>query len=130
MNTLAPADRPAPIDFAPLNARREPYRLGEPLDLRGPIFLTALGLLLIDALIVFWLAGGACAPPVAPRRAAAAASLLLHRRASTMSSALRGRRAADDDAVRHEGHRCRRGSPMSSPAMPKSTMSARRACRG
>ena len=46
------------IDYAPLNARREFYRLSEPLDLRGPIFLAALGLLLLDALVVFWLAGG------------------------------------------------------------------------
>ena len=58
VNTLAPADRLASIDFAPLNARREVYRLAEPQDLRGPIFLSALGLLLIDALIVLWLAGG------------------------------------------------------------------------
>jgi len=58
VNTLAPADRLAPLDFSPLNAHREQYRLGEPQDLRGPILLTALGLLLSDALLVFWLAGG------------------------------------------------------------------------
>jgi len=58
VNTLAAADRLAPIDFAPLNARIEPYRVGEPEDLRGPIFLTALGMLLLDAMVVFWLAGG------------------------------------------------------------------------
>ena len=58
VNTLTPADRLAPIDFAPLSARREPYRVGEPQDLRGPIFLAALALLLTDALVVFWLAGG------------------------------------------------------------------------
>jgi len=58
VNTLAPADRIAPIDFAAINARIEPYRIGEPEDLRGPIFLAALGLLLLDAVVVFWLAGG------------------------------------------------------------------------
>src|SRR5205814_6443886 len=44
VNTLAAADRPTPIDFGPLNARLELYRLGEPKDLRGPILLTAFGL--------------------------------------------------------------------------------------
>jgi hypothetical protein len=58
VNTLAPADRLAAVDFAPLNARHEGYRITEPLDLRGPIFVAALLLLLLDALIVFWLAGG------------------------------------------------------------------------
>jgi Domain of unknown function (DUF4159)/Aerotolerance regulator N-terminal len=58
VNTLRPADRMARLDFSPLNARRDQYRLGEPQDLRGPILLTALGLLLADALVVFWLSGG------------------------------------------------------------------------
>ncbi len=58
VNTLAPADRLSPIDFRPLNPRLEYFRTTEPQDLRGPIFLAALVLLLIDALVVFWLAGG------------------------------------------------------------------------
>jgi hypothetical protein len=58
VNTLTPLDRMNPLDLSPLNARREGYRLSEPLDLRGPVFLTALAMLLIDALVVFWLAGG------------------------------------------------------------------------
>jgi hypothetical protein len=58
VNTLAPADRLAPLDFAPLKANHEIYRSVEPKDLRGPIFLTALALLVLDALVVFWLAGG------------------------------------------------------------------------
>jgi hypothetical protein len=58
VNTLAPADRLAPLDFAPLNARLETFRVGEPQDLRGPILLTALVLLMLDALVVFWLSGG------------------------------------------------------------------------
>src|SRR5882757_1674603 len=58
INTLAPADRPLPLDVSALNARVDVYRHGEPLDLRGPIFLAALALLLLDALVVFWLSGG------------------------------------------------------------------------
>src|SRR6185436_16345924 len=58
VNTLRPSDRLARLDFSPLNASREPYRLGEPQDLRGPILLAALTLLLLDALVVFWLSGG------------------------------------------------------------------------
>jgi hypothetical protein len=74
VNTLSAADRLAAIDFAPLAARVEPYRVGEPKDLRGPIFLTALGLLLLDALVVFSLAGGV--HRLLPRRRAAASLLL------------------------------------------------------
>ena len=73
VNTLAPADRLAPIDFAPLNARVEYYRTSEPQDLRGPIFLISLVLLLIDALVVFWLAGGLYR--LMPRRSMAASIL-------------------------------------------------------
>jgi Domain of unknown function (DUF4159)/Aerotolerance regulator N-terminal len=58
VNTLLASDRLAPIDFSPLGGRVEPYRVGEPQDLRGPVFLAGLALLLLDALIVFWLAGG------------------------------------------------------------------------
>ncbi len=58
VNTLAPSDRPAPLDFAPLNARIDVYRHGEPLDLRGPLFLAALALLMLDALVVIALSGG------------------------------------------------------------------------
>jgi hypothetical protein len=58
VNTLEPADRPVPLDVSPLNARIDVYRHGEPLDLRGPIFLAALALLLLDALVVIILSGG------------------------------------------------------------------------
>src|SRR4029077_5886518 len=51
-------DRLAPLDTSALNARRETYRTSEPEDLRGPILLAALGLLALDALIIFLLAGG------------------------------------------------------------------------
>src|SRR5436305_8761617 len=59
VNTLAPADKLATIDYAPLRgARLEAYQIGEPQDLRGPVLLAALGLLALDALVVFMLAGG------------------------------------------------------------------------
>jgi hypothetical protein len=58
VNTLAPKDRPAALDYSALNTPVEVYRHGEPLDLRGPVFLAALGLLLLDAIIVIFLSGG------------------------------------------------------------------------
>ena len=73
VNTLAPGDRPAPLDFSALNARLDVYRHGEPLDLRGPIFLAALALLMLDALVVFLLAGGLAS--LLPRRRVAATLL-------------------------------------------------------
>ena len=71
VNTLVPADRLAPLDVSPLHARLEGYRQSEPQDLRGPILLGALALLLIDALVVLWLAGGIYR--LIPRRRVAAA---------------------------------------------------------
>ncbi len=59
VNTLAAGDRLAPLDFSPLgNARHEIYRVSEPQDLRGPVFLAALALLLFDTIIVLFLGGG------------------------------------------------------------------------
>jgi hypothetical protein len=75
VNTLAPADRPLPLDVSPLNAHLDAYRQGEPLDLRGPLFVGALVLLLLDALVVFWLAGGLSS--LTHRRRAAAAMITL-----------------------------------------------------
>src|SRR5262249_10993657 len=75
VNTLQHAARMNPIDYAPLSARIEAYRLGEPKDLRGPLFLIALALLVIDALVVFWLAGGV--RRLFPRWGVAAGAILL-----------------------------------------------------
>jgi len=59
VNTLAASDRLSPLDFSPLaNASHEVYRTSEPLDLRGPIFLGALCLFLLDTLVVLVLGGG------------------------------------------------------------------------
>ncbi len=73
VNTLAVDDRIKPLDFAPLaNARFEVYRTSEPLDLRGPIFLAALCLFLLDTLVVLVLGGGIAR--LMPRRSRAAAA--------------------------------------------------------
>jgi hypothetical protein len=77
INTLAPADRLAPLDLSGLNARREAYRMSEPQDLRGPILITALALLALDALIVFLMAGGMRRFSRPGRPAAAAVALAL-----------------------------------------------------
>jgi hypothetical protein len=58
VNTLAPKDRVAPVDFSALNASVEPYRQAEPVDLRAQVLIGVLTLLMLDALIVFVLAGG------------------------------------------------------------------------
>jgi hypothetical protein len=80
VNTLAATDRLAPLDFSPLvNATREVYRTSEPQDLRGPIFLAALALLLLDTIVVVFLGGGIQRLiPRAPRvpRAATAAVIV------------------------------------------------------
>ncbi len=73
VNTLAPTDRLKPLDLAPLKANIEPYRVGEPTDLRGPLFVIGLLLLVIDGLVVFWLSGGLTR--LMPRRASAAVVL-------------------------------------------------------
>ena len=75
VNTLAPADRLKPLDFSPLaNAHREVYRTTEPLDLRGPVFLAALALFLLDALVVLFLGGGI--QRLIPRRSRAATAVV------------------------------------------------------
>ncbi|QJP17152.1 DUF4159 domain-containing protein [Starkeya sp. ORNL1] len=74
VNTLLPRDRLAPLDLSSLG-RIEPYREAAPRDLRAPMLLGLLALLLIDAMIVFLLSGGLAR--LTTRRAATAASLLL-----------------------------------------------------
>jgi Domain of unknown function (DUF4159)/Aerotolerance regulator N-terminal len=78
VNTLATTDRLATLDFSPLpNATRDIYRTVEPQDLRGPIFLAALALLLLDTIVVLFLGGGIQRLlPRASRAAAASAAVL------------------------------------------------------
>ena len=87
VNTLLPNDRLAPLDFSPLTtANCEIYRTSEPQDLRGPIFLIALSLLLLDTLVVLFLGGGI--QRLIPRsRAATAAVILVAALALTLAQA-------------------------------------------
>jgi uncharacterized protein DUF4159/aerotolerance regulator-like protein len=101
VNTLAAGDRLAPIDLSPLTARIEPYRLSEPKDLRGVVFVTALVLLLVDSLVVFSLGGGW--HRLVPRRRAAAAMLILCGIAAASVLGIAGSRAdpvSDDFAMK------------------------------
>jgi hypothetical protein len=95
VNVLAPNDEIAALDYGALNAHVEPYRIGEPEDLRGPVFLAALALLLIDALVVFWLAGGFRS--LRRRRAAVAALLLAAVVGGGMLASPRAYAQADND---------------------------------
>jgi len=61
VNTLAAADRIAPLDTSALKARRASYTNAEPRDLRGILLSASLALFLIDAIIVALLGGGIAA---------------------------------------------------------------------
>jgi hypothetical protein len=74
VNTLAAADRIAPLDTSSLRARRASYTNAEPRELRGMLLSSALALFLIDAVIIALLGGGIAA--LLRRRAAPAAVLL------------------------------------------------------
>ncbi len=56
-------------------SRREVYRTAEPQDLRGPIFLAAFALLLLDSLVVLILGGGI--QRLVPRRPRAATTAVI-----------------------------------------------------
>jgi hypothetical protein len=76
VNTLAAADRLAPLDFSALaHANHEIYRKSEPRDLRGPILLAALALFLLDSLVVLYLGGGLTR--LVPRLSRAGAAIAL-----------------------------------------------------
>ncbi|MCS0501451.1 DUF4159 domain-containing protein [Ancylobacter mangrovi] len=74
VNALLPRDRLVALDLSGLG-RIEPYRDATPRDLRAPLLLALLGLLLIDAMIVFLLAGGLSR--LTARRAATASIIAL-----------------------------------------------------
>ena len=61
VNTLAAADRIAPLDTSALKARRASYTNAEPRDLRGILLSSSLVLFLIDAIVVALLGGGVAA---------------------------------------------------------------------
>jgi Domain of unknown function (DUF4159)/Aerotolerance regulator N-terminal len=71
VNTLAAADRIAPLDTSSLHARRASYTNAEPRDLRGILLSASLALFLIDAIVVAMLGAGIAG--LLRRRAAPAA---------------------------------------------------------
>ncbi|MFG1263527.1 DUF4159 domain-containing protein [Xanthobacter aminoxidans] len=76
VNALLPADRPKTLDLAALGGRTEPLQESAPRDMRGPILIGAMLLLLLDALAVLFLAGGLSRMGgTRPRRGATAALL-------------------------------------------------------
>ncbi len=58
VNTLAAADRIAPLDTFSLRARHASYTNAEPRDLRGILLSAALALFLVDAIVVAVLGAG------------------------------------------------------------------------
>jgi hypothetical protein len=86
VNTLSGGDRLAALDFSPLvNASRDVYRTSEPQDLRGPVLLAAIALLLVDSVIVLFMGGGI--QRLIPRRAPVAAASILVLVALTLTCA-------------------------------------------
>ncbi len=71
VNTLAAADRIAPLDVSALKARSGSYTNSEPRDLRGILLSSSLLLFLVDAIIVALLGAGLAA--LLRRRAVSAA---------------------------------------------------------
>src|SRR5437763_8319165 len=115
VNTLAPADRLVGLDFDPLHGRLEAYRIGEPLDLRGPVLMAALMLLVLDALVVFLLAGG-IGQILRKRPQRAAATLLL----AGMVAAL----AFGAQAFAQDNAQQRRSPPARTPVQQSDTQAA------
>src|ERR1700675_4523100 len=99
VNTLAAADRIAPLDTSSLRARHASYTNAEPRDLRGMLLSAALALFLIDAIVVAMLGGGLAG---LLRRRAAPAVLALALALSTMLAAPSPSRAdnTDDFAIK------------------------------
>lgn len=77
VNALVPSDRLAPLNYAPLSARLAPLAGAKTIDLRTPLFMLALVLLLIDTLASLWLGGHLANLFGRRRRAGAAASIAL-----------------------------------------------------
>src|ERR1700759_4323909 len=97
VNTLAAADRIAPLDTSALKARRATYSNAEPRDLRGILLSSSLALFLIDALIIALLGGGIAA--LLRRRAVPAALALALSMITANPTPLRAD-ASDDFAIK------------------------------
>ena len=100
VNALVAGERLAPIDLAPLNARTARLAGAETLDMRAPLLLLAVILLLVDTLASLWLSGHLGNLRGRMRRAAAAAALLL---AALAAGAVPEARAQDAKAAAASG---------------------------
>ncbi|MET0971154.1 MAG: DUF4159 domain-containing protein [Tardiphaga sp.] len=96
VNTLAAADRLAPLDLSGLKANRASYTNAEPRDLRGILLSLALTLFLVDAIIVALL-GGAIAAMFRRRAVTTALAIGLALGAMTAMPRLSHADAASDD---------------------------------
>ena len=94
VNTLAAADRIAPLDTSALRAQHASYTIAEPRDLRGILLSASLALFLIDAIVVAMFGGGIAA---LLRRRAAPAALAFVFVLSTMLAAPQPSRADNND---------------------------------
>src|SRR4051812_5287225 len=97
VNTLAAADRIAPIDTSPLRGQRASYSNAEPRDLRGMLLSGSLALFLIDAMIVALLGVGIAS---LLRRRTAAAALAFVVAAGILATSWQARAESDDFAMK------------------------------
>jgi len=98
VNTLAAADRVAPIDTSPLRGRRASYSNAEPRDLRGMLLSGSLALFLIDATIVALLGIGIAS--LLRRRTAAAALAFVLIAPGILATSRQARAENDDFAIK------------------------------
>jgi hypothetical protein len=98
VNTLAPADRIAALDTSSLRANHAAYRSAEPRDLRGWLLSGALGLFLLDALVVAILAAGLAG--LLRRRRVTAAAVALAFVAATLLSSLPASAQSDEASIK------------------------------
>src|SRR5207302_6234604 len=94
VNTLAAADRIAPLDTSALRTQHASYTNAEPRDLRGILLSSSLALFLIDAIVVALLGGGIAA---LLRRRAAPAALAFAFLLATMLAVPQPSRAQNND---------------------------------
>ena len=99
VNTLAAADRIAPLDTSVLRAHRASYSNAEPRDLRGMLLSGSLALFLLDAVVVALLGGG-LAGLLRRRTASAAIALALIATGVVAVPAPAGAENNDDFAMR------------------------------
>jgi hypothetical protein len=99
VNTLAAADRVAPLDTASLRARHASYTNAEPRDLRGMLLSGSLALFLLDAIVVALLGAG-IAGLLRRRTASAAMVLALAMSAVLIAPSPTRAESADDFAMK------------------------------